>query len=354
MVAKKNTKIKPWKKLLISLVVVALIFVTIMGINLYKQIFAPNIQVNKDKDQFVYIPTGSTFFDVQRILHDHQLLRSNSSFQWVAERMGYTKKIKPGRYRIKRGMNNKELITLLRSGRQTPVKVTFHNVRTIFDLCGVVGSQLEADSFSLANLLTNPAFLKQNQLNTDNVLTTFIPNTYEFYWNTSATQFFDRMQKEYTKFWTSQRLKKANLLGLTTREVSILASIVEKETTRDDEKPVIAGVYLNRIKKGWKLEADPTLVFALGDFTIRRVLNEHKEIDSPYNTYMYEGLPPGPICLPSTSSINAVLDYRLHQYMFFCAKDDFSGYHAFASTYAKHLLNARRFQKELNRRNIRS
>lgn len=325
-----------------------------MGINLFNRVFSPNLSVKAGKEQFVNIPTGASFTDVMRILHEKNLLKNSASFQWVAERMGYTKKIKPGRYLIKTGMNNKELVSLLRSGKQTPVKVTFSNIRTLYDLCGVVGSQLETDSLSLVSLLTNPAFLTKHGFNQENCLVMFIPNTYEFYWNTSAEQFFDRMKREYMKFWSTEKIKLAEQSGLTPIQVSILASIVEKETSKNDEKPIIAGVYLNRYKKGWKLEADPTLVFALGDFTVKRVLNEYKEIDSPYNTYLYEGLPPGPIYLPSLTSINAVLKYSKHPYMFFCARDDFSGYHAFAKDYANHLINAKRFQKELNRRNIRS
>jgi len=325
-----------------------------MTADLYRRIFSPNLQLPSGKEQYIYIRTGSLFVDVQRTLQQHHMLRNSASFQWVAERMGYINMVKPGRYLVTQRMNNKELITLLRSGKQEPVQVIFNTSRTVADLSGIVGGQIEADSASLAEMFSDPDFLQKNGFTQENVLALFIPNTYEFYWNTSPEQFFNRMLKEYERFWTPARKERAKAAGLTALEVSVLASIVEKETSKNDEKPLIAGVYLNRIKKGWKLEADPTLVYALGNFSIRRVLNEYKEIDSPYNTYMYEGLPPGPICLPSQASILAVLNHATHQYMFFCAKDDFSGYHAFAKDYATHLLNARRFQKELNRRSIRS
>jgi UPF0755 protein len=353
-VVKKVKKIKKWKKILLSFIAVIFAFGVVMCINLYDQIFSPNLQVPSDKEQYLYIPTGSAFIDVLRVLQQKNMLRNSASFQWVAERMEYTNKVRPGRYKVKQGMSNKQLITLLRSGKQTPLQLIFNNVRTIYELGGIVGSQIEADSLTIVNMLADNIFIEKNGFNTDNILSMFIPNTYEFYWNTSAEQFFNRMQKEYEKYWSPERRDQARSQGLDVIEVSILASIVEKETNRNDEKPVIAGVYLNRLKKGWKLEADPTLVYALGDFSVRRVLNEYKEIDSPYNTYQHTGLPPGPICLPSMSSLNAVLHSSKHEYMFFCAKDDFSGYHAFAKDYATHLLNARRFQKELNRRSIRS
>ncbi len=204
-------------------------------------------------------------------------------------------------------------------------------------------------------LMKNETFLKSYGFDSDNCMALFIPNTYEFYWNTSSKMFVERMASEYKKFWNpSSKSRRLLKLNFTQTQVSVLASIVEQETSKNDEKRHIAGVYINRYKKGWKLEADPTLIFAVGDFTIRRVLNIHKEIDSPYNTYLYTGLPPGPICIPSISAIDAVLNYEKHEYMFFCAKDDFSGYHSFAKNYSDHLLNARRFQNELNRRKIKS
>ena len=214
--------------------------------------------------------------------------------------------------------------------------------------------QIEAPGNSVLNLLNDYDYTAKLGFTPDNILSMFIPNTYEFYWNTSADKFIQRMKKEHDKFWTPEKLAKAKKIDFTPVQVSVIASIVQMESNKEDEKSIIAGVYINRYKKDWKLEADPTLVYALGDFTINRVLNVYKEVESPYNTYKYKGLPPGPICLPTIYSLNAVLNYTNHTYMYFCAKEDFSGYHSFAATYSKHLENARRFQKALDRRGIRS
>lgn len=321
------------------------------GYTIYNRIFTPN---NFQDAVFVNIPTGAGYNDVLNILIRNNIVKDKSSFDWLAKKMKYDKNIHPGRYKLIPGINNKELVTLLRSGKQTPVQLTFNNIRRPAELASVVSRTLETDSSSLMKLLTDNGYLKQFGFSSDNCIAMFIPNTYEFYWNTSPKKFMERMAKEYKAFWNSSRKDKATEAGLSQSEISILASIIEQETNRDSEKPSIAGVYMNRLKKGWKLEADPTLVFALGNFRVQRVLNEHKEIKSPYNTYMFAGLPPGPICMPSVSSIDAVLDYTKHDFMFFCARDDFSGYHSLARTYQEHLYNAKKFQKELTRRNIRS
>jgi UPF0755 protein len=320
------------------------------GYDIYKRVFAPNVF---PKTVYLNIPTGSNYVDVLAILMEKDIVKNKSSFDWLAQKMKYDKNIHAGHYKITPGMNNKELITLLRSGRQTPVQLIFNNVRLTTGLASVVSHSIEADSLSLINLLNDDSYLKQYGFNSKNCIAMFIPNTYEFYWNTSAKKFMERMAREYKTFWNAERKKKASAAGLSQTEVSVLASIVEQETHRNDEKASIAGVYMNRYKKGWRLEADPTLVFALGNFSVQRVLRAYKEIDSPYNTYMYAGLPPGPICIPSVSSIDAVLNYTKHEYLYFCARDDFSGYHCLAKTYQEHLVNAKRFQKELNRRNIR-
>ncbi len=320
---------------------------------LYQKIFAPNDFDNK-KDQIIYIPTGSTIDDVVLYLKEEGLVDDTEAFRWVAQKMNYSSNVKTGKYQLKNRMSNKEIVTLLRSGKQIPIRLTFSNLRTSYDLAGAVGGKIEADSASIAYLFKDEAYLKKYGLTEENSLCLMIPNTYEFKWNTSAEEFFERMSVEYKKFWTTQRKAKAKNIGLTQTQVCVLASIVDKETRKNDEKPLVAGVYMNRYLKGWKLEADPTLVYASGDFTIRRVLNEHKEIDSPYNTYLYTGLPPGPICMPAISSVDAVLNYTKHDFMFFCAREDFSGYHSFAKNYTQHLFNARRFQRELDRRNIKS
>lgn len=352
--AKKKSKISNGaRRFLQAFAAVIFLSLVIIGWGFYQKIFAPNVFDNK-KDQIIYIPTGSTIDDVVQYLKEEGLVNDTEAFKWVAQKMNYSNHVKPGKYQLKNKMSNKEIVSLLRSGKQIPVKITFTNIRNCYELAGAVGGKIEADSASIAFLFKEKNFLAKYGLNEENSLCLMIPNTYEFKWNTSAEEFFQRMSVEYKKFWTEQRKAKAKRIGLTPTEVCVLASIVDKETRRNDEKPIIAGVYMNRYLKGWKLEADPTLVFAANDFTIRRVLNEHKEIDSPYNTYLYTGLPPGPIGMPAISSIDAVLNYTKHNYMFFCAREDFSGYHSFAKDYQQHLANARKFQRELDKRNIRS
>ncbi len=326
----------------------------IFGWKIYLKVFSPNVKLTVSGPLYLYIPTGSDIDDVIQILDDKKLLLDESSFLFTARQLKYDKNVKPGRYLLKNGMNNKALISLLRSGRQTPLNVVFNNIRTKEQLAERIGEQIEASPMAIKNLMNDADYVRELGFTTENILCLFIPNTYEMYWNTSADQFLKKMHKEYKKFWTPGRVEKARLLEFTPLEVSVLASIVQQESNRSDEKPVIAGVYINRLKKNWKLEADPTLVYALGDYSIKRVLSVYKEIDSPYNTYKYNGLPPGPICLPTNSSIDAVLNYSKHSYMYFCAKEDFSGYHNFASNYLQHLINARKFQRALNSRGIKS
>ena len=339
-------------RIIYIIVFMIIAIILIGGYIVYSRVFTPNIKAGKSIDLYIYIPTGSVFADVKGIIAGQQLLIDNESFDWTARQMNYDKKIKAGRYQVAERMNNHDLISLLRSGKQTPVKVTFNNIRTIEQLAGRVSKLLEADSVSIVEIFRNEDLLAKNGFNIYNGISIVIPNTYEFYWNSSATKFYERMYREYHSFWNAERTDKAILIGLTKEQVSVIASIVQQETQQNTEKSIIAGVYINRFMKNWKLEADPTLVFALGDFTIRRVLNEYKLIDSPYNTYLNYGLPPGPICIPSISSIDAVLDYAKHDFMFFCAKEDFSGFHAFAKTYDQHLANARKFQRALNKRGI--
>jgi len=325
-----------------------------MVYELYSRIYQPNIVLPSDiNKQYIFIPTDTDFFTVIKVLSENGLLIDANSFEWLAKQKKYTTNIQAGRYKIDRTLNNNQLINLLRSGEQTPIKVTFNNLRTKEELAGKLAKQIEADSSSLLHYITDTTFLNKLELTTDNVVCLFIPNTYEFYWNTSAEEFTNRMISEYSNFWNENRKKKSNKLNLNFYEVSILASIVEKEQNiKTEERPDIAGLYLNRIKKKMKLESDPTLIFSIGDFSINRVLNKDKKVDSPFNTYIYKGLPPGPICIPSINAIDAVLNATKHDYIFMCAKEDFSGYHNFAKSYRKHLRNARKYQKALNRRKI--
>ena len=325
-----------------------------MAYELYSRVYQPNIVLPVNVgEKYIYIPTGAEFNQVIQILSETGLLINANSFEWLATTKKYTTNIKPGRYRINSNLNNNELINLLRFGKQTPIQVTFNNLRNKEQFAGKIAYQIEADSVDLLTYITDTSFLNSNGFSAENMICLFVPNTYEFYWNTSSKQFVERMQEEYEAFWNADRKAKAKKIKLTPFQVVALASIVEKEQNiKKDERPEIAGLYLNRINKKMKLESDPTLIFALGDFTINRVLNKDKKVDSPYNTYIHKGLPPGPICIPSINSIDAVLNARNHDYIFMCAKEDFSGYHNFAKSYRKHLRNARKYQKALNKRKI--
>ena len=354
---KKRRKFKKksgFSKFLLSFLFLAIIGGAGMVYELYSRVYQPNVVLpENNKEKYIYIPTDADFLVVVKVLSENGLLVNSNSFEWLAKQKKYTTNIKAGRYKIDRALNNNELINLLRSGKQTPIKVTFNNLRTKEQLAGRIANQIEADSFSILSYITDTIFQQKLALNNNNISCLFIPNTYEFYWNTSAEQFVNRMLKEYKLFWNNTRKAKADKINLNYYEVAALASIVEKEQNiKRDERPKIAGLYLNRIKKKMKLESDPTLIFALGDFTIKRVLNKDKKVDSPFNTYKHKGLPPGPICIPSINAIDAVLNASSHTYIFMCAKEDFSGYHNFAKTYAKHLVNARKYQKALNKRKI--
>jgi UPF0755 protein len=277
------------------------------------------------------------------------------SLHFVGKLMGYNKPgaVKPGRYKLLSGMTNRQVINLLKSGRQSPLKLTFTNVRLRRELAVKLSKQIDARPQQIDSLLSSPSYTKSLGFDTTTVLSMFIPNTYELYWNTSPKNLMQRMKKEYEKFWTPERDAAREKEHLTRTEVSTLASIVEAEQQQHaDERPRIAAVYLNRLKRGMKLQADPTVVYANGDFGIKRVLNVHLQKDSPYNTYRVNGLPPGPINLPSISSIDAVLHPEENNYLYFCAKEDFTGYHAFATNETQHLVNARRYQAALTRAGI--
>lgn len=359
MAKKKTTKANPkskpsgfFRKVIISLLMLIVVVGGGTAYYTYNRIYKSNVDISGKEQAYLYIKTGSNFDDVLTVLVDKHIIKNASSFKWVAERKGYTKKVKPGKYKLKKNMNNNELVNLLRSGVQEPVKLVFNEARTKQEFIEIIARQIEADATELTTLLNDNEFLQTLGLNNKNVLTLFIPNTYELYWNTSAHQFIERMAKENTTFWTKSRIQKAQKLGLTKSEVSILASIVQQESKVKSEQPIIAGVYLNRLNKGMRLQADPTVIFAIGDFAIRRVLGIHLDFDSPYNTYKYSGLPPGPICLPYGSTIDAVLNRAPHNYIYFCANADFSGRHSFASNIIEHNRNAAAFRKALNARKI--
>ena len=273
-------------------------------------------------------------------------------FDLLAQRRHYPQHIKSGRYEITPQMSYVEAMQMLRSGQQKPVKLTFNNVRLVGDFTQRIGSQLAVSADTLAALLRDTAVVAALGFDSATILTMFIPNTYEILWNTPSRKFLERMKKEYNHFWTPERRAKADFIALTPTEVSILASIVEEETIKPAEYHIVAGLYWNRLKKGMLLQADPTVKFAVGDVTLRRILLTHLEIESPYNTYKYTGLPPGPIRVPSIRGIDAVLDLMRHNYLYMCAKEDFSGTHNFAVTLAEHTRNAKKYHAALNQNKI--
>ena len=354
--SKRNSKKKNGNRTSITVLIVLgilLIFAMAFGYWLYRSVMSPNVQTAGGKDVELFIPTGSDYNQVKTILADAQFIINEKSFNWVANKKELPDNIHPGRYIVKDGMSNNQLVNMLRGGLQSPVKVTFNNIRNVDMLAGRIASQIEADSTSISNLLHNQEYINQLGFNSYTIPALFLPDTYEFYWNTDAEGFVVRMFQEYNKFWNEERKQQAQSKGMTPVQVSTLASIVNKETNMTDEMPRVAGVYLNRLKNNWLLQADPTLIFAWNDYSIKRVLDRHKEIESPYNTYKYLGLPPGPICIPSLSAIKAVLNAENHHYFYFCAKEDFSGYHNFAKTLAEHNRNAAKYQQALNQRGIK-
>lgn len=348
---------KPRKKKLHRIIILSLAIAIIIGLiivfNLFRLVLKPNVSTRDKESVSVFIPAGAGYNDVKNILYGQGLIINHRSFEWMAERKNYPALIKPGHYRVKNHMNNNDLVNMLRSGAQTPIKLIFNNIRKLDELAGKMSHQVQADSLSFLKCWKDSKFLKSLNTTPEKVILIFIPNTYEVWWTDDAYEITGRMYEEYLAFWTDERKKKAEAVRLSTAEVTILASIVDKETQKNDEKPLIAGVYLNRLRKNWPLQADPTVVYAVGDFELKRVLTVHTQIDSPYNTYIHQGLPPGPICIPSIASIDAVLNYKKHDYMFFCAKADMSGYHSFSRTLAEHNRYARAYQQALSSRNIR-
>lgn len=331
-----------------------LVFTIVLFLFAYKEGFRNN--VSNDKPNYdLYIENESTYQAVFDQLVNQQILIDTVSFKLISKLLGYADhNIKSGHYLLKPGTNNYKLIAKLRSGNQDPIKVTINNVRDIDRLCGKLDGYLMLDSVTLLERFKDTNFLQTIGYTPENILSLFIPNTYEMYWNISLDKFIQRLQSEHDKFWNKDdRKSKALALGLDTKGVYSLASIVEKETIVESERPSIAGVYLNRLKTGMKLQADPTVVFALGLAGIQRVLLEHLQYPSPYNTYLNDGLPPGPIYMPSVNSIDAVLNAEKHDFIFFCAKPGYQGTHCFAATLSQHYENARHYQKWLNTERIR-
>jgi UPF0755 protein len=322
--------------------VLVLLLRAIFGVSIYPQ----------NPDKAIIIPTGATYEQVLDSIDAHLVIKNKKIFDWVAKKKNYPFMVKPGRYVVDKGLSYNSLINMLRSGRQAPVRITFQNIRTLNQLAGKIGTQLEADSLHIMDFLSDESNYAADGFKKETIVAVFIPNTYEIYRNTDARGLYNRMLKEYRIFWNDQRIAKAREKGLEPVEVAILASIIDDEVVKPDEKPRIAGVYLNRLKRGIPLQACPTIKFALNDFTITRILYKYLEIDSPYNTYKHTGFPPGPIGCPSIEGLDAVLNAECHDYLFFAAKADFSGYHNFSRTLAEHNHYAAIYQRELDKRKI--
>jgi UPF0755 protein len=326
----------------------------IYGFILIRQIFADNTKFEAN-EVYVFVPTDANYEDVKKIVAPY--VEDMNRFDVVANKKSYPTNVKSGRFLFKKGMNSNELINALRLN--LAVNLAFNNQERLEDFAGRIGSQIEADSLSLLTSFKDSTFLKENGFNEENVLTMFIPNTYEIFWNTSADKFRDKMIKEYRNFWNEERIEKAKKQGLTPIEATILASIVHKESVKKEERPRIAGVYLNRLHKGMLLQADPTVIYAVkkksNDFTqvIKRVLNKDLSVASPYNTYYTLGLPPGPIAMPDITALEAVLNPEKHNYIYFCASVDRFGYHEFAVTQAEHEQNAKKYYNWINSQGVK-
>ena len=313
-----------------------------------------NIRIHDNKEkQYLLIPTGSKLNDVIKLLDLKGYLKDKNSFELLAKSIGYDGNVLPGRYRLKNGMSNFELIRLLKSGKQEPVKLVIKGSQSMGNFLSYISENLEISSNQLQEKLSDSKFLENYHLNKQTAPCLIIPNTYEVYWNISLDKFFDKMFSAYDRFWNEKRIEQCKESGFTQSEVVTLASIIEKETDNDSDLPIIAGVYINRIAKGMKLQADPTVLYALNNITSKRVYSNMLDYDSPYNTYKYLGIPPGPICIPAIASVDAVLNYTKHNYLYFCARADGSGYSDFARTYKDHQLNAKKYQRYLDQHNIK-
>ena len=337
------------KKILIPLIIFSTILTT-GSVYTYQMLYSPNFLINAE-DKFIIIEENTDFNELIKKLENDTLINDILSFSFLSKIMEYQENIKIGAYKVKMNMSNYEMITMLRSGNQTPIKLTFTYARKIEDLAEKITAKLKMSKDDLLNYL-NENINNYSGFKKTDIISIFLPDTYEVYWNISPEKLTNKMYSEYKKFWNEERLSKLDKINLNQKETIVLASIVASESRMLDEADRIAGLYINRLNRNMRLQADPTLIFAANDFTIRRVLNKHKKIKSPYNTYIHRGLPPGPIRLASKKYIDAVLNYEKHNYIYMCAKEDFSGYHAFATNLSDHNRNAKKFQIALNMRKI--
>jgi UPF0755 protein len=352
MVRKKNTRDK-FKRIVIAFLAIILLSGIFLAYDFYHRFTDSNIDLPNDQHEgYLYIPTGTDYDQLLLIIEKSDQVKSIETFKWVASQLRLNRNIHPGRYKVNQGMSNLQLVRLLISGKQTPVRLTLNKFRTREQLVSYVSGKLELDSLTLITALSDDVYLQKYGFNPDNCMAMFLHSTHEFYWNTSLDKFLNRIVTHYTNYWNDNKQAKCRVLNLTPIEVSILASIVEEESNVNDEKPTIASVYLNRLAQDKLLQADPTVKFSLKRFELRRILKSHTEIKSPYNTYLNKGLPPGPICTPSDASIRSVLNPANTDYLFFCADPENPGRHLFASDYNEHKKNAKRFHESLNDRQI--
>jgi UPF0755 protein len=315
--------------------------------------YSPNLNVDGKQKFVLYLPKNATYESMMDTLRTHKIINDEVAFGFMTKRMGLRESLRSGRYEIEPNAANKEIISKIRSGNQDPVKLTFNNIRTKDDLIKKIGTKLDFDSNLLLEKITKEEECAKYGFTSETIMCMFLPDTYFIYWDSSVDDFLKRMNSEYKKFWNEKRLSQAQAINMTPIQVGVMASIVQSETNKPDEMPKVAGVYVNRIATDMPLQADPTVKFAVGDFSLKRILTKHLSISSPYNTYRNLGLPPGPIALPERIALDAVLDYDKHNYTYFCAKEDFSGYHNFAATYTEHLKNADIYQAALDARGIK-
>ncbi|MGO4906235.1 endolytic transglycosylase MltG [Flavobacterium sp. W20_MBD1_R3] len=343
-----------FKKIITITAVVLIMILMLYGLILLRQIFSSNTKFTEN-EVYVYVPTDSNYDAVKKIIAPYVI--NLDRFEMVANKRGYSGNVIPGRFLLTKGMNSYELVKTMRLN--SAVKLAFNNQERIENLAGRVGSQIEADSLSLLTAFKDSIFLTENGFNEENVLVMFIPNTYEIYWNTTAEKFRNKMIKEYRNFWNKERVAKALKQGLSPIEATILASIVHKESVKKDERPRIAGVYLNRLRAGMPLQADPTVIFAIkkkaNDFdqVIKRVFYKDLTMAHPYNTYMNLGLPPGPIAMPDITALEAVLDPEKNNFIYFCASVERFGYHEFAATLDEHNKNAKKYSDWINSQGVK-
>lgn len=317
----------------------------------YVMVLASNVQLEVENKE-IFIPEKSTVEEVAFLLDHSSIIKDKQSFLFVSKLKKFKMPSKGGKYLIQKGWSNNDIINSLRIGSEIPVNLTFNNIRTPEDLSARIASQLALDSTEMMEYFNDYEFIRSLGFDFETIICIFIPNTYHVYWSISTEDLFKRMKREYDAFWNTERMALSKQIGYSPTEIMTLASIVDEESSKAFEKKTIAGVYINRLYRGIPLQADPTLKFAVGDASIKRILNEHKKVESPYNTYKYKGLPPGPIRIPDAATIDAVLNYKRHKYLYFCAKDDFSGSHSFSKTLKQHNAYARRYHNALNKRRI--